>query len=152
MWPGCGLNPDHSIRVVVKTTPLPIQPRCYLANSETSHCEILKFESMSNTRLVSSAEPEICIEEGLCVGGLGARAPSSRKILIFCKNDLSFSLFWSKLILFKSGIREISGGIKLAVQKHDQTQARSQKSAMGAEVPALEKNFLCKNNLILGLF
>ena len=27
-WPGCGLNPDHSIRVVVKTTPLPIGPRC----------------------------------------------------------------------------------------------------------------------------
>ena len=27
-WPGCGLSPDHSIRVVVKTTPLPIQPRC----------------------------------------------------------------------------------------------------------------------------
>ena len=25
--PGCGLNPDHSIRVVVKTTPLPIRPR-----------------------------------------------------------------------------------------------------------------------------
>ena len=26
-WPGCGLNPDHSIRVVGKTTPLSIRPR-----------------------------------------------------------------------------------------------------------------------------
>ena len=29
-WPGCWLNPDHSIRVVIKTTPLPIRPRCLL--------------------------------------------------------------------------------------------------------------------------
>ena len=31
-WPGCGLNPNHSIRVVVRTTPLPIQPRCRLTH------------------------------------------------------------------------------------------------------------------------
>ena len=28
MWPGCWLNPDHTIRIVVKTAPLPSRPRC----------------------------------------------------------------------------------------------------------------------------
>ena len=68
-----------------KTTPLSIYPCCYLASSITSHCKILKFKSMSNTRLVSNTEPEIRSGKGLCVGGLGAEPPALEIFCFFAK-------------------------------------------------------------------
>ena len=70
-----------------------MQPRCYLASLITSHCKILKLESVSYTRLVSSAEPKICSEDGLCVGGLETEPPALERFQCFCKNDLIFGLF-----------------------------------------------------------
>ena len=74
--------------------PLSIPSCCYLASSITSHCKIRKFESMSNTRLVSSAEPEICNGGGGYLSEVCYVSGSvTRKILFFCKNDLILGLF-----------------------------------------------------------
>ena len=55
-WLGCWLNPDHSIRVVIKTMPLPIRPRCWLVTPFRQFCKLLidQFISKSNTLLCLS--------------------------------------------------------------------------------------------------
>ena len=48
-WLGCRLNPDHSIRVVVKTTPLPIRPRCRLIFSSRLADWLKKLVSLTSS-------------------------------------------------------------------------------------------------------
>ena len=60
MWPGCWLNQDHAIRVVVKTTPLSSQPCCHAADKVFFlHSIIVRV--CSSLFIVMRSTPTVCL-------------------------------------------------------------------------------------------